>query len=55
MLDVDKLKNEIADGINNKSKYPELSTGDCERIGAHLNSAASCPINLGFARGKKIN
>ena len=41
--------------INNKSKYPELSTGDCERIGAHLNSAASCPINLGFARGKKIN
>ena len=41
--------------LNNKSKYPELSTGDCERIGAHLNSAASCPINLGTARGKRIN
>ena len=40
--------------LSNKGKYPELSTGDCENIGAHLNSAASCPINLGFARGKRI-
>ena len=37
----------------NASQYPELTQGDCERIGAHLRTSASCGIFLGGARGKR--
>lgn len=39
--------------LNNYADYPELTTGDCHRIKAHLHDAHSCGIFLGGKRGRK--
>lgn len=40
--------------LENKDAFPELTECDCARIHANLYSSASCGINLGGARGKRI-
>jgi len=40
--------------LNNRSDYPELSQGDCNRIHSNLYSAATCGIFLGGPRGKRL-
>lgn len=40
--------------IDNRVDYPELSNNDCAAIRANLQSAASCGLWLGGARGKKV-
>ena len=40
--------------LENITKYPELTTGDCNRIKSNLYSASTCGIWLGGARGKEI-
>lgn len=65
--DIDKVKNHykhLADVYKNRlqrhlvanySKYPELSKyKSCEDIRANLYSSASCGLNLGGPRGKKM-
>lgn len=38
--------------LDRRADFPELTSGECWRIGANLTSAASCGIWLGGPRGK---
>lgn len=40
--------------LNNRAKFPELSECQCRSIKSNLYSAASCFVNLGGARGKRV-
>lgn len=40
--------------LENRAKFPELDACQCDRIGAHLRSAASCGLWLGGPRGKIV-
>lgn len=40
--------------LENRTKYPELTENDCNRIQSNLYSAASCGLFLGGARGKAL-
>lgn len=40
--------------LQNQKLFPELSCCDCHNIKSNLYSAASCGVNLGGARGKRV-